>query len=184
MAIRAQLIDQIYRVVEDTSRTYRYLKAAIEYERGIGNDATTTACVFQLWQKISKLARSGTRQGRAGSPGTRKTDIEAIAEQAGLRYEDIPNLALKLEGTVRQLERFRLTISELFLRYTKQYPLGHLLVGLWREKLTLGFAWIFRGCVFNAGTGRCWPAVGYTVRLLLVGPISALLHIVFLALER
>ena len=178
------MIEQIHHVAEDTSRTYRYLKAATEYERAVGNDTTTTAYVFQLWQKISKLARSATRQGRAGSAGTRKTDIEAIARQAGLRYEDIPNLALKLEGTLRQLERFRLTISELFLRYTKQYPSGHLLVGLWREKLTLGFMWIFRGCVFNEGTGRCWPAVGDTVRFLLVGPISALLHIVFLALER
>ena len=111
-------------------------------------------------------------------------ETKEVVEQAGLRHEDIPNLALKLEGTVRQLERFKLSISELSFGYTMQYPWGHLLVGLWREKLTLGFAWIFRGCVFNAGTGRCWPAVGYTVRLLLVGPISALLHIVFLALER
>ena len=180
-------MERIYPCVVDyISRTYRYLENAVEYERAVPDDATTRAYIIQLQQKMSKLAGSATQ--RAGSPGiapsTRILEIEVIAAQAGLRYEDVPDLALKLEGTVRQGEKIRLAISELFLRYSMQQPWGRLLVGLWPEKLTLGLAWIFRGCVFNAGTGRCWPVVDYTVRLSLVGPMCALLHMAFLELER
>ena len=114
----------------------------------------------------------------------RRAEIEALAARAGLRYEEVPYIAILLEGTVRQLVNLELDISEFLLRYTMQHPWGRFLLGFWPEKLTLGVAWIFCSCVFDTGTGRCWKAVDYTVRFLLVGPMSALLHIVYLALKR
>ena len=174
-----RLTEEFYIAVDYSSRTYYYLQAAQEYERVIRNDPTIRAYVIQLQQKNSKLARSATRQA-----SYRTLEIEVIASQAGLLYEEVPNLAFNLEGTVRQVERCRLAMSEFFLRYTMQHPWARLLVGWWPEKLALGCVWIFGACVFNAGTGSCWPAIDWTVRLSLAGPICALVHMVFLALKR
>lgn len=49
--------------------------------------------------------------------------------------------------------------------------------------MMLGFDFVIRGCVCNAGMGRCWPAVSFVVKFLLIGPIGALLHIVILVLK-
>ena len=160
---RAQLTEGFWNVVDYSSRTFYYLQAAREYEEAVRNDPNT-------------IAYPGTR---IAYPGARKLEIEVIAVQAGLRYEDVPNLALKLEGTVRQLERLKSVISMIFWIYTLQYPWGRLLVGFWRQKLTLGFAFIIWRCV-NAGTGKRWPAVCFVAKSLLVGPICALLHIAIL----
>ena len=153
--------------VDYSSRTFSYLQAAREYEEAVRNDPNT-------------IAYPGTR---IAYPGARTLEIEVIAVQAGLRYEDVPNLALRLEGTVRQLERLKSVISIVFWIYTRQYPGGRLLVGFWPQKLTLGFAFIIWRCV-NAGTGERWPAVCFAAKFLLVGPICALLHIAILALKR
>ena len=51
------------------------------------------------------------------------------------------------------------------------------------RRMTLGFAFVIRGCVCNAGMGKCWPAVSFVVRFLLIGPIGALLHIVIFVLK-
>lgn len=181
---RVRLTEAFYIAVDYSSRTYYYLQAAREYERMVRNDPTTRAYVIQLQQKMSKLARSATRQASASSPGTRILEIEVIALQAGLRYEDVPDLALILEGTVRDGEGLRIVISEFFEKYTLEYPWRHLIVGFWQAKLTLGFAYIARGFVFNAAAGRCWRMVGYVVAFLLVGPVCALLHMVILELKR
>ena len=164
---RARLVEEFYIAVDYSSRTFSYLQAAREYEEAVRNDPNT-------------IAYPGTR---IAYPGARTLEIEVIAVQAGLHYEDVPNLALKLEGTVRQLERLKSVISIVLWIYTRQYPGGRLLVGFWPQKLTLGFAFIIWRCV-NTGTGKRWPAVCFVVTSLLVGPICMLLHIAILALER
>ena len=69
-----------------------------------------------------------------------------IASQAGLLYAEVPNLALNHEGTVRQVERYRLAMSEFFLRYTMQHPWARLLVGWWPAHWREGQSWIWMVC--------------------------------------
>ena len=133
--------------VDYSNRTFSYLQAAREYEEAVRNDPNT-------------IAYPGTR---IVYPGARSLEVELIAEQAGLRYEDVPHLALKLEGTVRQLERHKSVIS---------------------IKLTLEFAFIIVGRCVNLRMGKRWLAVCFLVTSLLVGPIWVLLYIAHLALKR
>ena len=173
----ARFIEEFHVAVDLSSRTLSYLQAAREYERMVGGDPDRRAYVIQIQRTKSNLA------GSTRSPESRTLEIEIIAGQAGLRYEDVPDLALILEGTVWQLERFRLATSEFFQGYTTQHPWARLLVGWWPEKLTFGCAWVFGTCVLNAGTG-CRPAINWTVILSLAGPICALVHMAFLAWKR
>ena len=176
----ARLIEEFNFVVDISSRTFHYLQSAREFQRQVQDDPKSRAYIMQLHQKMSRLAGGTTQQARAGTTEAREEEIRVIAVQAGLLYEDVPDLALYLEGIVRQVERYRLAVSEFFLRYTMQHPWGRLLVGWWPEKLTFGCASIFGTCVLNAGTG-CRPAINWTVILSLAGPICALVHMGFLA---
>ena len=173
----ARLMEEFHVAVDVSNRTFAYLQAAREYERMVGGDPDRRAYFIKIQRTKSNLA------GSTRSPESRTLEIEIIAGQASLCYEDIPDLALYLEGTVRQVEIYRFATSEFFLRYTTPHPWGRLLVSFWPEKLTFGCVWIFGTCVLNAGTG-CRPAINWTVILSLAGPICALVHIAFLAWER
>ena len=176
-AVVARLIDEFNVAVDISSRTFAYLQAAREYERMVGGDSDRRAYFIKIQRTKSNPA------GSTRSPESRTLEIEIIAGQAGLRYEDVPDLALYFEGTVRQVERYRLATSKLFSIYTTLHPWGRLLVGWWQEKLTFGCAWIFGTCVLNAGTG-CRPAIIWTMMLSLAGPICALVHMGFLVWKR
>ena len=179
----ARLMEELNVAVDISSRTFHYLQSAREFQRQVQDDPKSRAYIMQLHHKMSKLAGSASQHPRAGITGTREEEIRVIAVQAGLLYEDVPDLALYLEGTVRQMEVYGLATSEFFLIYTTLHPWGRLLVSFWPEKLTFGCAWIFGTCVLNAGTG-CRPAINWTVILSLAGPICALVHMAFLARKR
>ena len=146
----------------------------MEYERVVQNDPATKEYLIRHHQKLAGSTTTSTRA----------SEISLITVMAGLRYEDVPDLALILERTVRQGESLRIIISEIFKRYTLDHPWGHLMVGFWPAKRALGYAYIVRGFGFNAGAGRRWRTVGYVVAFLLVGPVCALLHMVILELKR
>ena len=157
---------QTYRILDCT---YRYLRAAAEYQQ---HDAATRRHFTRYHQNLA---------GNIGA-STRTLEIEVIMVIAELHHEDVPNLdlALALEGTVRQGQSFRIALSKILERYALENPWRHLIVGFWPAKWTLGLAYILLGFVFNAGAGRSRRTVGYAVAFLLVGPVCALLHMVIL----
>lgn len=167
------VITRFYRLLHFSSCTYRYLQAALEYERVIKENPTTKKYLIEYHRKLA---------GDITTP-TRSLEIAIIMVKAGLHHEDVPDLAFILEDIVRHLERLRFVISELFLKYAMQHPWGRHLVGFWPAKLTLGFLCIVQGFVFNVGTGRCWWTVACVVAFLLVGPVFTLLHMGTLELK-
>ena len=118
----ARLMEQLNGAVDISSRTFHYLQSAQEFQRQVQDGPKSRAYIMQLHQKMSKLAGSASQHPRAGVTGTREEEIRVIAVQAGLLYEDVANLALYLEGTVRQVEKYSLATSKFFLRYTTPHP--------------------------------------------------------------
>ena len=86
-------------------RLYRYLQAARSFERSLLDSGDRT-----LQQANSLVLFTSPRQEA----------IRAIAARAGLRLDEVPSLALSLEGRVRSIERWRLDKS----RLTRVYELG------------------------------------------------------------
>ena len=185
-ARKAQLTKGLKSLVNYTSRTYRYLKAAREYERAVQRHADTIGYTAQR-QKLVDFMGGTTLQAHATSlstiSSTRTTEIKMIADEAALRYEDVPELALKLERIVRRAVRFNAAISKMPWRYVK-YQWRRLLMGFWREKLVIGLSVILKGCVWDAGMGECWPVMGWVLIFLLLGPIYLLVDGLVLTLKR
>ena len=91
---KAQLTKGLKSLVNYTSRTYRYLKAAREYERAVQRHADAIGYTAQR-QKLVDFMGGTTLQAHITSlsviPSTRTTEIKMIADEAALRYEMSPS---------------------------------------------------------------------------------------------
>ena len=152
-----QLIQRTYRVVDYISRTYRYLKAARENERAVRKPS-----------KISFAAELSAARAQL------MEGIYIAAHYTSRTYRHLQ--------AVREYDRAVPKDADT-ITYV-QYLWRRILLGFWPEKIVFGSAAIFKGCVCDAGMGKCWPTVGYVVAFLLMGPVYALVDAVILALER
>lgn len=149
-------MEGVYVAVDYTTRTYRYLQAARDRNRG-ARKHSKASCAPQ-----SAAVRAQLLEGVYGA-----------VDYTTRTYRHLQ----AVRGYDRPLPKHADTIT--YVRYLWR----RILLGFWPEKLTLGFAFITWGCVFNAGTGRCWLTVGYVVAFLLAGPVYVLVDAVILALE-
>ena len=90
-----QLVEEYYNIIVDyRNRTHRYLKAAGEYERSSHEKRKSN---------YSTLQKSDTSITVVPS---RQEAVKTISTRAGLCSEEIPYLALGLEGAVRGMKRW------------------------------------------------------------------------------
>ena len=113
---------------------------------------------------------------------SRMTEIQEVATLAGLRVEEVPALALRLEGSVRRTQNFVSAVLE--FPYEHMLLLRQTVLGLWRDlgyalrQLGLGLACLSMLIGLSHGNGRrlaslligiglCWlfPALPFLVVL-------------------
>ena len=148
-----QLVEGFDRFVDYASRTYRFLKAAGEYRRAIQKNSST----LETATGIPITQGSATRQEPSTSLSivpSRTEEFEKIATWAGLRLEEVPLLALRLEGTVWRAARIGSTVSEISFRWG-QHRWRRIVTGFQKTKLVLGFAALWKGCFSDLRTAAC-----------------------------
>ena len=109
------------------------------------------------------------------SPSTREAELEEIATSVGVSYEEVSGLTIILVERMLWVMRLYGTVSEVTSRCA-HYLWRRFVLGLWREKLAIGFTFLVWACVCKAWKGRRLEAAGIAVVVLLFWPLCALLE--------
>ena len=148
-----QLTEKFDSLVDYASRTYRFLKAAGEYRRAAQRIPYTLGYATE----IANTPGSATQQAPSASLDivpSRTEEFQNIAAWAGLRLEEVPLLALRLEGTVWRANRIGSMVYKIPFEWA-QHWWRRILTGFPRTKMVLGFVAVWRGCFPDLGTAAC-----------------------------
>ena len=155
--------------VDYASRTYRFLKASREYRRAAQRNPITSGYATEIPNTQGSATQRAPSTSLSIVP-SRTEELEKIAAWAGLRLEEVPLLALRLEKIVWRAERIGSIVSEIPLEWA-QHRWRRIVTSFQRTKLVLGFVALWRGCFPDLGTAACQQTLVAVMMIFYLGTI-------------